>query len=437
MSDEMGGFDTLKDRSELCRAQDDYKHALISDLFSYVKELTDKLSNAVESVQDSKIVIKAERSEKEDYKQQVRSLQLERTRSTFAYVVIDGECLLFTDELVAQGLDGGKRAAAQLRKAVENDLKSSVPASAHLPVISRVYANVAGLSKTYTEHGILSEPTIVAFIRGFNMGETMCDYVDAGTGKECSDEKVKGHVRQFLANVHCQQIFFGGTADNGYARLLGPYAEDEKASSRITLLEGPPFAHELAAIKDKFRTVRFEALFRTQKLPSTKRKVSFHVTPPATPAVDYASAASKGLTSTTPPRAAHENVPSVPQPTGAAALSLQVLRNKHGQRVDAPLNYSQSDFNALKVRKLCNTHYLLGKCPFEKNDGGCTHDHLARLAPKQLDALRAIARQSPCQFGLYCSNTDCIHGHSCTRPGCIIATCRFSKDMHDVDRQIV
>jgi hypothetical protein len=88
-----------------------------------------------------------------------------------------------------------------------------VPDSAHLQVITRVYANVAGLSKTYTVHGILSEPTFVEFIRGFNMGETMCDYVDAGTGKECSDEKVKGkrlsgHSSRTVLTVHrtCSSI---------------------------------------------------------------------------------------------------------------------------------------------------------------------------------------------------------------------------------------
>jgi hypothetical protein len=56
-------------------------------LFSYVKELTDKLSSAAESVQDNKIVIKAERSEKEDYKQQVRSLELEKVRCSFPFSV--------------------------------------------------------------------------------------------------------------------------------------------------------------------------------------------------------------------------------------------------------------------------------------------------------------------------------------------------------------
>lgn len=57
----------------------------------------------------------------------------------------------------------------------------------------RVYANTRGLAKTYKESGILGQTAFLEdFIRGFNMGDAMCDFVDAGTGKECSDEKVKG-----------------------------------------------------------------------------------------------------------------------------------------------------------------------------------------------------------------------------------------------------
>ncbi len=61
-------------------------------------------------------------------------------------------------------------------------------------MIVRVYANVKGLAKAYRESEILSETTFVDFVRGFNMGNTMCDYIDAGNGKECSDEKVKGDL---------------------------------------------------------------------------------------------------------------------------------------------------------------------------------------------------------------------------------------------------
>jgi len=92
-----------------------------------------------------------------------------------------------------QGLDGGKRTANLLKQAVEEELKSSVPTTAHhSQVIIRVYANVKGLVKTYKEMEVLSEPTFDEFVRGFNMGDAMCDYIDAGNGKECSDEKVKG-----------------------------------------------------------------------------------------------------------------------------------------------------------------------------------------------------------------------------------------------------
>ena len=37
----------------------------------------------------------------------------------------------------------------------------------------------------------LSESKLLdEFIRGFSIGDIMCDYVDAGNGKECSDVKV-------------------------------------------------------------------------------------------------------------------------------------------------------------------------------------------------------------------------------------------------------
>jgi hypothetical protein len=69
-----------------------------------------------------------------------------------------------------------------------------VPSTAHyVQVIVRVYANVKGLAKTYKDMEFLPESaSFDEFVRGFNMGDAMCDYVEAGNGKECSDEKVKG-----------------------------------------------------------------------------------------------------------------------------------------------------------------------------------------------------------------------------------------------------
>jgi hypothetical protein len=60
-------------------------------------------------------------------------------------------------------------------------------------VLIRVYANVKGMAKAYREANILSEQHVFGeFVQGFNMADPLCDFVDAGTGKECSDEKLKG-----------------------------------------------------------------------------------------------------------------------------------------------------------------------------------------------------------------------------------------------------
>ena len=85
--------------------------------------------------------------------------------------------------------------ASLLKQAVEEELESLVDAPAHpLQVVVRVYANMKGLAKTYKELEILPESTFLEFIGGFNRGVVMCDYVDAGNGKECSDKKVNGEL---------------------------------------------------------------------------------------------------------------------------------------------------------------------------------------------------------------------------------------------------
>lgn len=53
----------------------------------------------------------------------------------------------------------------------------------------RVYASTQGLAKTYAENGIASD-IYYDFVRGFNIAQPLCDYVDAGPGKDCADVKV-------------------------------------------------------------------------------------------------------------------------------------------------------------------------------------------------------------------------------------------------------
>lgn len=53
--------------------------------------------------------------------------------------------------------------------------------------------NLKGFSKTCSDAGIVDKPEDFArFVRDFNMGDPLCYFVDAGLGKECSDDKLRG-----------------------------------------------------------------------------------------------------------------------------------------------------------------------------------------------------------------------------------------------------
>jgi hypothetical protein len=236
-----------------------------------------------------------------------------------------------------------------------------------------------------------------------------------------------------LLDVHCHQIFFGGTTDNGYARLLAPFVGDETTCRRITLLEGPPHANELAHIKDNFLSARFSNVFRTQKLAHPKRTGSLYPTSPwRTPTARCASTPDEGSSTLASDPASPTGADVPINPTMGT-----VLRNKQGQRLDPPLIYSDKELAELKVRKLCNNFHLFGTCPSMEKYGRCQHDHEAKLTQKQLLILRAVARQSPCRTGLNCSNLNCISGHRCLRENCLRSRCWFPEEMHDVDTMVV
>lgn len=69
---------------------------------------------------------------------------------------------------------------------------------AHSEIVIRVNANVNDLARKYYANLCLLRQTSdsLAFIRGFNMGHVLCDFIDAGDGKECAGAKllVKGTI---------------------------------------------------------------------------------------------------------------------------------------------------------------------------------------------------------------------------------------------------
>ena len=318
-----------------------------------------------------------------------------------------------------------------------------------------------GLNKMYGDSSILEQrEDFGRFVRGFNMGHPLCDFIDAGNGKECSDDKIRGECqteqgsrhlvayanidievfRLHVGDIHCKHIIFGGSADNGYARMLGPYAGNETISQRITMLEGPSFAQELIKLIPKFKTTCFSTVFRDTKI--SPRVGSFSASSPngtvSRPQTWATTIAVKPAVPTSPrpaiPLTVSSHTPTFERRPSAEAED-PIPRNNKGQRVDIPLKFNQNLLGSIKARKYCNNHHLLGECPYY-GEYGCRHEHGERLKGAQLSTLRYIARLTPCKAGLACQDPECFWGHKCVHANCNAVDCRFTSEMHNVDTKI-
>ncbi|KAF1807888.1 C-x8-C-x5-C-x3-H type zinc finger protein-like protein [Eremomyces bilateralis CBS 781.70] len=408
------------------------KDQLIEDLISRVEKIQHSFTEKEWHLEREQETTKLYQTKHYDVQVKLKKTEEEIGSNGFVSVLIDGDCVPFVDHFVESAQQGGKEAACHLRNKVCEYASTELDLPSNIQIRVRVYANTKGLASAYCYNKILgSADGLQMFVRGFNMGHPMCDFVDAGDGKECADSKLKAWFEHDMADVQCQAVIFGGSADDGYARLLQPYIGGNSKSKRIVLVEGPPFAKELAVLKDKFLIVHFPDVFRGTKLPS--RRVSFSTTPSPTPisrAPSYATtiASPVDATAVTIDKSRHSSTTIIVP----ARMDYPILQNSKGQRLDEILNPPQSLVQAQRNKKLCNAYHILGECPYPK----CTktYVHGSRLDEKGLEARRLIARQSPCRSGLQCRDAKCILGHECPDKACIGTRCRFPRETHDVDR---
>lgn len=315
----------------------------------------------------------------------------------------------------------------------------------------RVYANVGGLARAYYDANVLGFPTeLNIFLNGFNKEDALCDLVNAGDGKECADEKLKGKTtvdasrsvtvkltiiaafQMSFDNVQCRHIIFGGSPDNGYARLLGPHVDSKK----ISLLEGPPFAKELAELTTRYPVMNCIAVFRKTKLVAQRAEVDMayvqSVAPPK-PIVSMPVTAASGK-NVQPISETKFVLASDWNTTPSPANNRKIARNAAGHRIDVPLQCSNAEIKAMKMKKICNEFHILGHCRF---GNGCTFQHGTKISKKDVEALMVVARMSSCPFGLGCSNANCILGHRCLKTPCKMGKmCFFPAVMHGVDTSI-
>jgi hypothetical protein len=201
-------------------------------------------------------------------------------------------------------------------------------------------------------------------------------------------------------NVQCRHIIFGGSPDNGYARLLGPHVDSKK----ISLLEGPPFAKELAELTTRYPVMDCVAVFRKTKLVAQRAEGDVPYMQNNAP--DW---------KTLPPLNSHK----------------KIARNAAGHRIDVPLQCSNAEIKAMKSKKICNEFHILGHCRYGT---GCAYEHGAKISKKAIEALMMVARLSCCPSGLGCCDANCTLGHRCVKTPCKMGRmCFFPAPMHGVD----
>ncbi|KAF1998760.1 hypothetical protein P154DRAFT_523804 [Amniculicola lignicola CBS 123094] len=412
-------------------AVEQQKSELVQDLITRVKLLDQSLSDSKQQLERERDISDMYQKRDKAKDMELRGIKQSLAQMSYVSVLVDGDCMTFVDDVLQKGEAGGRQAARQLKSSIVEYIRDHHPdVPVNVKVVIRVFANLAGLAKTCHEAGVYSSPVDLGyFVNGFNKEDALCDMVNAGDGKECADEKIRALFQMNMENVQCAHVVFAGSADNGYARLLGPHID----STRITLLEGPPFAKELAEFASRFRTFHCPAVFRQSKL--LRRGVSLDVTPPRTPALEKTAMSNYAVVATTSTDGTQSNQVNKSVAFGSSSRTGKIARNAAGHRIDLPLSCTNGEVKTARASKSCNEYHILGQCSYGK---GCTFKHGTRVTGKQLEALRSVARLSSCSKGLSCGDPQCILGHRCTKQPCRNrGTCFFPGVMHNVDVNIV
>lgn len=381
-------------------------------------------------------------------------------------MLIDGDGILFDDELVAKGAAGGEAAADLLETCVKRYIADEMP---HLPsnceVVVKIYANTKGLSDVYHRSGVVNHPSkLDDFSRSLTRRKPLFDWIDVGSGRDSADAKISRVFQLNIQDPHCRHILLGCSHDGGHARTLKELSEARPdALDLVTLLEASPFMKQLSSLD--FRTTKLYSILQPQNMNlwNVIKEPKQYPTPPV-------SSSDAPLSRTNSPSNLKENVPpvllsvttesknpipltwastvkkpSVPQ-EAAGKIATQssnlpndgIPRNRKGERIDPVIKHDKDEVDRVKRMKLCNVHYLRNECPY---DDACTHVHHTKPTATELKYLALVARMAPCMHGSWCEDVKCIYGHICPAPEgrrgelCIFGDqCRFPKELHKIDR---
>ncbi|CUS15114.1 unnamed protein product [Tuber aestivum] len=338
------------------------------------------------------------------------------SRNGYIIVLVDGDGMIFTEELLAKGKSGGAEAGKLLIQALTESRGAGSLPEVHVKIFVNMYklANILQIS------GRVKEPkNFKDFAIGFIQAKEHLYFIDVGDGKEMVDSRIRAELNFHLQNYNCQKVVLGASHDNGYVRILNSIQSSATPhESKVCLLEGPPFASEFHSLQ--FNKLKLPGIFDCRKLETPRL-------PPGLPA---------------PPRSVELPAPYPPNSV-SYAIAAQAPAPATTSRPTSAIHTAPSSRNSIvtpqqkaamaRIKGLqpppCNDHYILGQCWKES----CHFSHKYSLTPSEIQAMQIRVGATRCEFGEGCRNDSCYRGHSCTsiRDGkCARPNCPFLESEH-------
>ncbi|OWT42469.1 zinc finger domain-containing protein [Pochonia chlamydosporia 170] len=363
--------------------------------------------------------------------------------SRYIFVTIDGNGLLFRDEWIKKGAEGGRMAA----KVLQGAIIAQCGEHSDVEVIAKVVTNIDGLAKTLGR----DVSHLRDFALGFTQGGSSFDFVDVDYREGCLSSQITGtwHFRSSgqRNNLH---ILMGISHDPSYATFLNEVSQDEFCRSRMTMVEGTSTVPELIATNipslDLGKQLFCGDTYLSEKNPYDSRRRSWATgLQPAIPETSiapvnkpscsssYADAAKSG----SPPR--EISFLATPKPIASRVSkrhnldspSEQVEWNPGPRELDAPIQARVLAMDSRKdPKKLCNVHFLRGPCT---KGNRCPFVHDYSPSSEEINAIALLARQWLCKDGQDCKFDECIYGHHCPSIRdnmCMYPYCKFPAESH-------
>ncbi|KAG1753898.1 uncharacterized protein EDB91DRAFT_424045 [Suillus paluster] len=206
--------------------------------------------------------------------------------------LLDGDGMIFTQELMSQGQEGGLAAAKKLTERIRQCIFAEGFEQYQLWVY--LFYNKRGLLDTFGRAGLTTaRAKFDDFMMGFNQAAERFIMVDVGGSKEAADAKLKVHLEDNIRLPHTYKIFFGGCHDNGYVHNLRSVVTSGLGHKLVLMPGYSEVAIDIRALQ--LPELRVPELFMTTKLVAPSYNVIATGPPP-------------GLVPTTP------KLSSAPQP---------------------------------------------------------------------------------------------------------------------------